>query len=82
MTKSSVCLLTRPYQNRNTSSCRPCYLPMQKISIAGALGWGICSVLSLNVLMVHSKKFTVIADGKHQTGGSSTLGITVCFESL
>jgi hypothetical protein len=45
-------------------------------------GRGICSVLPLNISMVHSPKLTVIIDGKHQTSFSFTLGEIVCFGSL
>jgi hypothetical protein len=55
---------------------------VQKTPIVGAPGRGICSVLPLNVSMVHSPKLTIIADGKHQIGGSFTLGEIVCFRSL
>jgi hypothetical protein len=39
-------------------------------------------VLLLNISMVHSSKVTIIADSKHQTGISFTLGETVRFDSL
>jgi hypothetical protein len=36
----------------------------------------------LNISMVHSPKLTVIADGKHQIGGSFTVGETISFGRL
>jgi hypothetical protein len=55
---------------------------VQKTPIVGTPGRGICSVLSLSILMVHSPKLIVIADDKHQIGVSFALGETVNFRSL
>jgi hypothetical protein len=39
-------------------------------------------MLPFNILMVHSPKLTIIADSKHQTGSSFTLGKTARFGSM